>query len=352
MTSREVGFVVTDEYRAWIEKIKQKIKQSQIKASVKVNYAMLDLYWDIGRDIVIKQKNAKWGDAFLSTMSKDLKKTFPNMSGFSVQNLKSIRYWYKFYNADENGLQAVSQMDMIEKMVKSIPWGHNQRIVYKCESIQEALFYVQKTMDNGWSRNVLEHQIDSGLYDRQGKAITNFSIKLPEPQSDLAVQTLKNPYNFDFLTLREEYDEKELEDALVNQITQFLLELGTGFSYMGRQVHIRVGESDFYMDLLFYHARLHCYVVVELKTEKFKPEFAGKLNFYVTAVNKQIKTLQDNPTIGILICKDKDDVVAEYALDDISQPIGIAEYELTKVLREEFKSSLPTVEEIENELSE
>ena len=352
MTSREVGFVVTDEYRAWIEKIKQKIKQSQIKASVKVNYAMLDLYWDIGRDIVIKQKTAKWGDAFLSTMSKDLKKTFPNMSGFSVQNLKSIRYWYKFYNADENGLQAVSQMDMIEKMVKSIPWGHNQRIVYKCESIPEALFYVQKTMDNGWSRNVLEHQIDSGLYDRQGKAITNFSIKLPEPQSDLAVQTLKNPYNFDFLTLREEYDEKELEDALVNQITQFLLELGTGFSYMGRQVHIRVGESDFYMDLLFYHARLHCYVVVELKTEKFKPELAGKLNFYVTAVNKQIKTLQDNPTIGILICKDKDDVVAEYALDDISQPIGIAEYELTKVLREEFKSSLPTVEEIENELSE
>lgn len=352
MTSREVGFVVTDDYRAWIENIKQKIKQSQIKASVKVNYAMLDLYWDIGRDIVIKQRTAKWGDAFLSTMSKDLKKTFPNMSGFSVQNLKSIRYWYKFYNADENGLQAVSQMDMIEKMVKSIPWGHNQRIVYKCQNIPEALFYVQKTMDNGWSRSVLEHQIDSGLYDRQGKAITNFSVKLPEPQSDLAAQTLKNPYNFDFLTLREEYDEKELEDALVNQITQFLLELGTGFSYMGRQVHIRVGESDFYMDLLFYHVRLHCYVVVELKTEKFKPEFAGKLNFYVTAVNKQIKTLQDNPTIGILICKDKDDVVAEYALDDISQPIGIAEYELTKVLREEFKSSLPTVEEIENELSE
>ena len=241
---------------------------------------------------------------------------------------------------------------MIEKMVKSIPWGHNQRIVYKCQSIPEALFYVQKTMDNGWSRSVLEHQIDSGLYDRQGKAITNFSVKLPEPQSDLAVQTLKNPYNFDLLTLREEYDEKELEDALVNQITQFLLELGTGFSYMGRQVHIRVGESDFYIDLLFYHARLHCYVVVELKTEKFKPEFAGKLNFYVTAVNKQMKTFQDNPTIGILICKDKDDVVAEYALDDISQPIGIAEYELTKVLREEFKSSLPTVEEIENELSE
>ncbi len=352
MTDREVGFVVDDEYKEWIKNIKDRIKHSQIKASVKVNYELLDLYWDIGRDIVAKQKNVKWGEAFIETMSRDLRKTFPNMSGFSVQNLKNIRYWYKFYNSDENGLQSVSQMELIEKLVKSIPWGHNQRIMYKCKSIEEALFYVQRTVDNGWSRNVLEHQIDGGLYVRQGKAITNFQLKLPEPQSDLAKQTLKNPYNFDFLTLREKYDEKELEDALINQITQFLLELGTGFSYLGRQVHLLVGESDFYMDLLFYHVRLHCYVVVELKTEKFKPEFAGKLNFYVTAVNKQMKTGQDNPTIGILICKDKDDVVAEYALDDISQPIGIAEYELTKVLREEFKSSLPTVEEIENELSE
>ncbi|MBC8542380.1 PDDEXK nuclease domain-containing protein [Bianquea renquensis] len=352
MASSEVGFVVDDEYKAWIENIKDRIKHSQIKASVKVNYELLDLYWDIGRDIVDKQKNAKWGESFLTTMSKDLQKTFPNMSGFSVQNLKSIRYWYKFYTFNENGLQPVSQMELIEKLVKGIPWGHNQRIMYKCKNITEALFYVQKTMDNGWSRTVLEHQIDSGLYDRQGKAISNFQLKLPEPQSDLAEQTLKNPYNFDFLTLREKYDEKELEDALINQITQFLLELGTGFSYLGRQVHLHVGESDFYMDLLFYHVRLHCYVVVELKTEKFKPEFAGKLNFYVTAVNKQMKTGQDNSTIGILICKDKDDVVAEYALDDISQPIGIAEYELTKVLREEFKSSLPTVEEIESELSE
>ncbi len=294
----------------------------------------------------------KWGDGFLSTMSKDLKKAFPNMSGFSVQNLKSIRYWHKFYNSNENGLQVASQMELIEKMVKSIPWGHNQRIMYKCKSTHEAMFYIQKTLDNGWSRTVLEHQIDSGLYERQGKAVNNFQLKLPEPQSDLAEQTLKDPYNFDFLTLREKYDEKELEDALVNQITQFLLELGTGFSYLGRQVHIKVGETDFYMDLLFYHVRLHCYVVVELKTEKFKPEYTGKLNFYVTAVNKNMRSEQDNQTIGILICKDKDDVVAEYALDDMSQPIGIAQYELTKVLREEFKSSLPTIEEIENELSE
>lgn len=352
MAKSEVGFVVTDDYKAWLCDVKKRIKQSQIKASVKINYELLNLYWDLGKDIVEKQENAKWGDSFLTVMSKDLKKAFPEMSGFSTQNLRSIRYWYKFYNDNAICLQVVSKIETIENMVKNIPWGHNQRIVYKCKDINEALFYVQKTMDNGWSRSVLEHQNDGGLYERQGKAVTNFQVKLPEPQSDLAVQTLKDPYNFDFLTLREEYNEKELEDALVNQITQFLLELGTGFSYLGRQVHIKVGESDFYMDLLFYHVRLHCYVVVELKTEKFKPEFAGKLNFYVTAVNKNMKTERDNRTIGILICKDKDDVVAEYALDDMSQPIGITQYELTKVLREEFKSSLPTIEEIENELSE
>lgn len=352
MAKREVGFIVTDEYVAWMEEVKKRIKNSQIKAAVKVNNAVLELYWNLGKDIVEKQASSKWGDSFLSTMSSDLKKAFPNVSGFSVQNLKSIRYWYKFYNVNEKGLQAVSQTAPVEKMVKSIPWGHNQRIMYKCRNVHEAMFYIQKTLDNGWSRSVLEHQIDSGLYERQGKAINNFQLKLPEAQSDLAEQTLKDPYNFDFLTLREKYDEKELEDALVNQITGFLLELGTGFSYLGRQVHIKVGETDFYMDLLFYHVRLHCYVVVELKTEKFKPEFAGKLNFYVTAVNKNMKAEQDNQTIGILICKDKDDVVAEYALDDVSQPIGIAKYELTKVLREEFKSSLPTIEEIENELSE
>ena len=352
MASREVGFVVTEEYKSWINDVKMRIKQSQIKASVKINYELLDLYWELGRDIVSKQEYAKWGDSFLKAMSKDLQKAFPGIAGFSIQNLRSVRFWYKFYNDNANCLQVVSEFKMVEKMVKSIPWGHNQRIMYKCKDINEALFYVQKTMDNNWSRNVLEHQIDSDLYERQGKAITNFQVKLPIPQSDLAEQTLKDPYNFDFLTLREEYDEKELEDALVNQITQFLLELGTGFSYLGRQVHIKVGESDFYMDLLFYHVRLHCYVVVELKTEKFKPEFAGKLNFYVTAVNKNMKAEQDNQTIGILICKDKDDVVAEYSLDDMSQPIGIAQYELTKVLREEFKSSLPTIEEIESELSE
>ena len=378
MARKEVGFVVTDDYKTWIEEVKNKIRNSQIKASVRINYEMLDLYWNLiiysntslnltikasvrinyemldlywnlGIAICEKQKQAKWGDAFLKVMSNDLQKAFPGVSGFSVENLKHIRYWYNFYTNNEKWLQGVTQ---IESMVKSIPWGHNQRIMYKCKDIDEALFYIQKTMDNNWSRNVLVHQIESDLYARQGKAINNFQVKLPEPQSDLAEQTLKDPYNFDFLALREEYNERELEDALVEQITQFLLELGTGFSFIGKQVEIKVGESNFYIDLLFYHVKLHCYVVVELKTEKFKPEFAGQLNFYVTAVNKNMKDEQDNQTIGILICKDKDDVVAEYSLENISQLIGIAQYELTKVLRKEFKSSLPTIEEIEEGLSE
>lgn len=350
MSKKETEFIVTTEYEAWMNDIKKKIRKSQIKAATKVNYELLNLYWELGRNIVQKQENAKWGDAFLAEMSKDLQKAFPGAKGFSRENLKHMRHWYRFYTYNQIGLQPVTQFENIEKMIKSIPWGHNQRIMYKCKDINEAIFYVQKTIDNNWSRNVLEHQIDSGLYERQGKAISNFKIKLPEPQSDLAEQTLKNPYNFEFLSMNEKYDEKELEEALIERITQFLLELGTGFAYLGRQVHIKVGDSDFYMDLLFYHVRLHCYVIVELKTEKFKPEFAGKLNFYVAAVNKKMKTEFDNQSIGILICKDKDDIVAEYALENIVQPIGITQYRLTKELGEKFKDSLPAIEIIEEKL--
>lgn len=219
--------------------------------------------------------------------------------------------------------------------------------MYKCKNIEEALFYIDKTIENGWSRNVLEHQIDSGLYERIGKSITNFDSKLPKLQSDLAKQIIKDPYNFDFLIIKEEYDERELENALINEITSFLLELGKGFSYMGRQVHLKVGKSDFYIDLLFYHVKLHCYIVIELKTEKLKPEFVGQLNFYITAVDKDIKSKKDNQTIGILICKDKDDVVAEYSLASISQPIGISKYKINKFLNTEYKNNLPSIEEIE-----
>ena len=340
------------EYKKFLVELKEKVKNSQLKAAVKVNYELLDLYWNLGKKITEKQAKFSWGDSFISNLSNDLKKEFPDMKGFSVQNLKNIRYWYLFYAEYLIGLQPVSQLKKIENKIKSIPWGHNQRIMYKCKSVREAIFYVEKTIENGWSRTILEHQIDSKLYERLGSAISNFDSRLPKVQSELAKQTIKDPYNFDFLTLRDKYDERELEDALVKQITSFLLELGTGFSYIGRQVHLKVGDSDFYIDLLFYHVKLHCYVVVELKTEKFKPDFAGQLNFYVTAVNRDLKSQEDNQTIGILICKDKDNVVAEYSLANISQPIGISKYEISKLLEKEYKSSLPSIEEIEQSIKD
>ena len=340
------------EYKKFLVELKEKVKNSQLKAAVKVNYELLNLYWELGKKITEKQKEYSWGDSFISNLSNDLKKEFPDMKGFSVQNLKNIRYWYLFYAEYLIGLQPVSQLKKIENKIKSIPWGHNQRIMYKCKSVREAIFYVEKTIENGWSRTILEYQIDSKLYERLGSAISNFDSRLPKVQSELAKQTIKDPYNFDFLTLRDKYDERELEDALVKQITLFLLELGTGFSYIGRQVHLKVGDSDFYIDLLFYHVKLHCYVVVELKTEKFKPDFAGQLNFYVTAVNRDLKSQEDNQTIGILICKDKDNVVAEYSLANISQPIGISKYEISKLLEKEYKSSLPSIEEIEQSIKD
>lgn len=340
------------EYKKFLVELKEKVKNSQLKAAIKVNYELLNLYWELGKKITEKQKEYSWGDSFISNLSNDLKKEFPDMKGFSVQNLKNIRYWYLFYAEYLIGLQPVSQLKKIENKIKSIPWGHNQRIMYKCKSVREAIFYVEKTIENGWSRTILEHQIDSKLYERLGSAISNFDSRLPKVQSELAKQTIKDPYNFDFLTLRDKYDERELEDALVKQITSFLLELGTGFSYIGRQVHLKVGDSDFYIDLLFYHVKLHCYVVVELKTEKFKPDFAGQLNFYVTAVNRDLKSQEDNQTIGILICKDKDNVVAEYSLTNISQPIGISKYEISKLLEKEYKSSLPSIEEIEQSIKD
>ena len=340
------------EYKKFLVELKEKVKNSQLKAAIKVNYELLNLYWELGKKITEKQKEYSWGDSFISNLSNDLKKEFPGMKGFSVQNLKNIRYWYLFYAEYLIGLQPVSQLKKIENKIKSIPWGHNQRIMYKCKSVREAIFYVEKTIENGWSRTILEHQIDSKLYERLGSAISNFDSRLPKVQSELAKQTIKDPYNFDFLTLRDKYDERELEDALVKQITSFLLELGTGFSYIGRQVHLKVGDSDFYIDLLFYHVKLHCYVVVELKTEKFKPDFAGQLNFYVTAVNRDLKSQEDNQTIGILICKDKDNVVAEYSLANISQPIGISKYEISKLLEKEYKSSLPSIEEIEQSIKD
>lgn len=338
----------TSDYKNWLQTLKGKIQQSQIKAAIQVNSELLRLYWQIGKAIAEKQAKAKWGDGFLQTLSADLCKEFPTMKGFSYRNLKSIRQWYLFYN--QEFLIRKQLVSQLETSLFSIPWGHHIMIMQRCKSIQEAFFYVHKTIENHWSRSVLEHQIALNLYARQGKAITNFQQQLPATASDLAQELTKDPYVFDFLSMTEGYTEKELQQYLEDHMTKFLLELGKGFCFYGKQVHINVGGDDFYIDLLFYNAHLHCYVVVELKTTKFKPEHIGQLKFYVTAVNKQLRTEGDNPTIGLLICKDKNDIVAEYTLEEIHNPIGVSSYKLFDELSKGFQSSLPSIEEIEKQL--
>lgn len=365
---------MTSDYYDWIKQLKQKFQQAQIKAAVQVNSELLKFYWELGADIVEKQEKVGWGSKFLNQLSSDLQKEFPEVRGFSLTNIKYIRQWYLFYSQDNIigqqvvdqfkkedsftfdedtiGQQAVAQFQPNSTaQLFQIPWGHNIAIITKCKSVSEALYYVSNTIKHGWSRSVLNHQIESGLHNREGKAISNFSKTLPAPQSDLAIQTLKDPYVFDFFTMRADFNERELEKSLIDHITKFLLELGAGFAYIGNQVPIKVGDRDFSMDLLFYQTRLHCYVVIDLKKTDFEPEHAGKMNFYIKAVDEQYRQQSDEPTIGLLLVKNKDKVVAEYALSDIRKPIGISEYRLTTMLPEELKSSLPTIEEIEAELS-
>ncbi len=344
----------TKEYREFIKELKNRIQSAQLKAAVSVNQTMLQLYWDLAERIITRQQASAWGDGILGQISHDLQSEFPDMKGFSLRNLQYMRQWYQFWSETNSIVQqAAAQLDnalYVQQLVSQIPWWHNVIIISKVKEQDEALFYVQQTIQNNWSRAVLTHHIESRLFQREGKAITNFKATLPAPQSDLAQQILKDPYNFDFLLLRKKHDEKELEDALIEHVTRFLLELGAGFSYIGRQYKLEVGDDDYFIDLLFYHTRLHCFVVIELKAVKFKPEFAGKLNFYVSAVDGILKTEQDNPTIGIIICKSKNDVVVEYALKDIHKPIGVSEYLITKNLPAAFQSSLPSIEQIEAEL--
>lgn len=366
---------ITDpSYNNWILQLKQKFQKTQIKAAMQVNQELLKFYWELGADIVEKQEKTDWGSKFLKQVSSDLLDAFPDVKGFSLSNIKYIRQWYLFYSQyiiigqqlvgqfqegiiqpaqkDEKGQQAVAQLpDRNIEQLFQIPWGHHIAIISKCKTIPEAQYYISNTFRHGWSRTVLVHQIESGLYQREGRAISNFSQTLPAPQSDLAQQMLKDPYVFDFLTMQADFNERELEKSLIEHITKFLLELGAGFAYIGNQVPITIGIRDFSMDLLFYQTRLHCYVVIELKKTDFEPEHAGKLNFYIKAVDAQYRQKGDEPTIGLLLCKSKDKVVAEYALSDINKPMGISEYHLTKILPNELKSSLPTIEDIENEFS-
>jgi predicted nuclease of restriction endonuclease-like (RecB) superfamily len=379
--------MIDKEYRNWLVTLKSTIQQSQIKAAVAVNSALVMLYWELGKQIVERQENAKWGTGFIDQLSKDLKEEFPDMSGFSKFNLYHIKNFYLFYNqrpiiieqvallseksiVEQDALQIKNQfqqqlvaelnrtkeeektkqvVSQIEKHLFNIPWGHHILILQKIKNVDEAIFYVKQTISNNWSRAVLQMQIETNLYARQGKAINNFEYALPKAQSDLAREILKDPYNFSFLTLEKDVQELELEKQLVKNITQFLLELGKGFAYMGRQFELNVGSKNFRLDLLFYHTKLKCYVIIELKTKEFEPEFVGKLNFYLSAIDEIVKDENDKPTIGILLCKSKDNLIVEFALRDMKKPIGVSEF-LFNELPLNIQKEMPTVEELENEL--
>ncbi len=336
-------------YRDWIQEVSKRFRQSQLKAAVKVNDEMLRFYWSLGRDISRMSETAKYGTGFYKAVSSDLQDIFPDVHSFSVTNLKYMRYFYEMYPSMQNRQQPVD--DLQENAIFHIPWGHHVAIINACRNdADKALFYVRKTLENNWSRAALLNFLDTDLFERQGKALTNFQKFLPEPQSELAQSITKDPYNFDFLTIRENYDEKELKDALMDNITGFLLELGNGFAFVGREYRIEVGNTEKFLDMLFYNIRLHCYVVLEVKVTDFDSSYAGQLGTYVVAVNHQLKSETENPTIGLLVCKGMDKIEAKYALESSSQPIGVSGYRLSRLLPEKFKGSLPTIEEIEAEL--
>lgn len=344
-------------YAEWLGDLKRRVRLAQTAAVMRVNQELLMLYWDLGREIAVATRDAHYGDAVVEKIVHDLASEFPDMKGFSRQNLFYMRKWYLFYEANivqqPVGQSATVSDSVIQELV-SVPWGHNIMIVTRCKSCEEALFYLRKVREHGWSRTTLEHQMALNLYARhepQTTLIANFERTLPPLQSDLARQTLKDPYIFDFLTLTDSANERDIERQLTEHITQFLLELGNGFAYVGRQVPLTVGTQEFIMDLLFYHLKLRCYIVIELKAREFSPRDAGQINFYLSAVDEQYKSEHDKPTIGLLLCKGKDGIVAEYALRGMAQPIGIANYELTRAVPEYLRSNLPSIEQVEQELA-
>lgn len=329
-------------YAEWLVELKSRIHVAQQRAAAAVNRELVLLYWQIGRDILARQAGQGWGAKVIERLAHDLRNAFPEMKGFSRANLMYMRAFAEAWPDEAIVQQAVGQL----------PWGHNLILLSKLKNPEQRLAYAQRAVEQGWSRNVLNFHVETRLLEREGKAVTNFAARLPAPGSDLAQQSLKDPYVFDFLSIGQEAGEREIESALVQHVSRFLLELGAGFAYVGRQVPIEVGGDDFFVDLLFYHLKLHCYVVVELKAGAFRPEHAGQLSFYLTAVDAQLKSTLDAPTIGLLLCKTKNRVVAEYALRDSAKPIGIAEYQLVASLPIELQSSLPTIEQIERELGQ
>ena len=373
--------MLMNSYAEFLIEVKRHIKSSQAKAALSVNAALIQMYWNIGAMIAVSQDNYSWGNNVIEQLSRDLKNEFPGVSGFSRTNLFSIRKFYLLYRTEkvqqavglltddetsvrqvaalneaaENSVQQLVALnddsENILSLLAQVPWGHHVLILNKVKDKDAALFYLRQTIENGWSRAVLTIQIEQNLFARQGRAVTNFSQTLPAAQAELAAQILKDPYNFDFLTLEQNVQERDIEKQLTAHIERFLLELGKGFAFIGRQYHLPIGNKDYYLDLLFYHIRLRSFVVVELKSVEFEPEFAGKLNFYLSAVDDLLKGDGDNPSIGILLCKSKDRIEVEYALRDINKPIGVSEFAFTESLPENLKASIPTVEEFETELS-
>ena len=339
------------EYITTLTELKTKIRDCQLRAISAANKELVHLYWTVGQTIVQRQENSGWGSKFIEKLAMDLQNEFPGIEGFSRRNLFRMRAFYLEYKLVPPAVALVNNVDELG-VLSQIPWSHNIILMEKLDDVEDRIWYAHKTLEHGWSRDMLGTWIDSKLHKREGKALTNFRNTLPPPHSDLAQQSIKDPYLFDFLTLHENYLEKDLEDGLLEHIQKFLLELGHGFAFMGSQYPIVIDGDTSYIDLLFYHVKLQCFVVIEIKARAFKPEDTGQLNFYLSAVDDLLKTPKDNPTIGILLCKSRNKIKAEYAFRHISRPIGVVEYEilLTKALPEELKSSLPTVKEIEDEL--
>lgn len=368
MSNKPIKFTEPPEgYAHWLADLKTRIQNAQQRASLAVNHELIGLYWQIGRDILARQAAQGWGAKVIERLAEDLRAAFPAMKGFSRTNLLYMRAFAEAWpdaaivqgvlgqlEGSEIVHQAGGQLGsgaIVQQVVHKLPWRHHCVLIDKLKTREEREWYLRKAIEHNWSRNILVMQIESRLLERSGGAVTNFALTLPKPQSDLARESLKDPYRFDFLGLGEEAQEREIEGALVKHVTDFLLELGAGFAFVGRQVLLDVGGEEFFIDLLFYHLKLRCYVVIELKAGKFKPEHLGQLGFYLTAVDAQVKDPQDGPTIGLLLCKSKNKVVAEYALRDKTQPLGVAEYQLVESLPPELQTSLPSIEQIERELA-
>ncbi len=337
---RKVGQSTAPEsYAAFVGDLKKRISEARLRAALSVNRELVLLYWGIGRDILSRQEREGWGSKVIDRLSADLGQAFPEMTGLSARNLNYMRAFAK----------AWPDAEFVQQVVALLPWGHNVRLLDAIEAPDERAWYARQAIENGWSRNVLAHQISSRLHARQGSALTNFSRTLPAEQSELAQQILKDPYSFDFLSLGPEMLERDLERGLVEHLRSLILELGKGFAFVGSQYHIEVGGQDYYLDLLFYHLRLRCFVAIELKIEDFKPEFAGKMNFYLSAVDDQLRHPDDKPTIGIILCKGRNEVIVEYALRDSTKPMGVAQYQVSDALPLRLQKELPTIEELARE---